>query len=167
MRRDNGLVTDVALGALAGLIGTWAMGLATSYLYEREDEQARQREDQARNGRTAYAIAVEKAAGAVGVQLRSERRDKLGGALHWVLGAGAGAAYGAIRHLVPGPVGARGALFGTAFWALVDEGANTALRLTPPPRAFPWQAHARGLAGHLVFGAVTDGALSAADAMLA
>lgn len=50
--------------------------------------------------------------------------------------------------------------FGAAFWALMDEGAVYALGLTPGPWNFPWQAHARGLAGHLVFGAVTDSTLS-------
>ena len=37
------------------------------------------------------------------------------------------------------------------------------LGLTPGPRAFPWQAHARGLAGHLVLGLATEGVLQAAD----
>ena len=31
----------------------------------------------------------------------------------------------------------------------VDEGLNPALGLTPGPDRFPWQAHARGLAGHM------------------
>lgn len=35
---------------------------------------------------------------------------------------------------------------------VVDEGANTALGLTAPPHEWPWQAHARGLAAHLVYG---------------
>jgi hypothetical protein len=56
-----------------------------------------------------------------------------------------------------------GLLFGTAFWAVIDEGANTALALTPGPTAFPWQTHARGLAGHLVFGVAADTALRALD----
>lgn len=42
----------------------------------------------------------------------------------------------------------------------MDEGAVYALGLTPGPANFPWQTHARGLAGHLVFGAVTDATLS-------
>ena len=38
-----------------------------------------------------------------------------------------------------------------------------ALGLTPGPTAFPWQAHARGLVGHLTFGTVTDGTLRLLD----
>ena len=55
--------------------------------------------------------------------------------------------------------------FGTAFWALLDEGLVPALGLTPGPLAFPWQTHARGLAGHLTFGTVTDGTLRVLDAV--
>jgi uncharacterized membrane protein YagU involved in acid resistance len=61
------------------------------------------------------------------------------------------------RHL------AEGAAFGAAVWLLVDEAANVALGLTPGPAKFPWQAHARGLAGHLTLGLVTEGVLQAAD----
>jgi hypothetical protein len=56
---------------------------------------------------------------------------------------------------------ARGVAFGTAFWLMMDEGAVYALGLTPGPTAFPWQTHARGLAGHLTFGAVADATLGA------
>ncbi len=163
MREHDGLLTDLALGAAAGLAATWAMGRATTFLYEREDPQARQREDAARGGRTAYGIAAEKAAGAVGVRLSPDARKKLGTGIHWARGAGAGAAYGALRRRLPLLDAGQGLAFGAGFFALVDEGANTALGLTPPPSAFPWQAHARGLAGHLVFGVVTDTLLDAAD----
>jgi hypothetical protein len=43
---------------------------------------------------------------------------------------------------------------------VMDETATPALGLTPGPRAFPWQAHARGLAGHLVFGSVANATLA-------
>jgi uncharacterized membrane protein YagU involved in acid resistance len=59
--------------------------------------------------------------------------------------------------------GAAGTAFGTAFWAFLDEGMVPALGLTPGPTAFPWQAHARGLVGHLTFGTVTDGTLRLLD----
>lgn len=46
---------------------------------------------------------------------------------------------------------------------LTDLLLNPVLRLTPGPRAFPWQAHARGLGGHLVFGAATELVLEGLD----
>ncbi|MGH7446682.1 MAG: hypothetical protein ACREK1_12185 [Longimicrobiales bacterium] len=58
MRNGNGLLTDIALGAAAGLAATWVMGHVTSYMYEHEDSAAREREDAAREGRTAYGVAA-------------------------------------------------------------------------------------------------------------
>lgn len=159
------LVGDLVKGAVAGVAATWVMGKVTSYLYENESKQARETEDEARGGNTAYGVAAEKAAGAVGKELGEEQRTRAGSAVHWALGAGAGAVYGAMRHRVPAADLGRGLLFGTAFWAVIDEGANTALGLTPPPAEFPWQTHARGLAGHLVFGVAADTVLGAMDAV--
>lgn len=163
MREHDGLARELTLGAAAGLAATWVMGRATTFLYEREDERARQREDAARGGRPAYGIAAEKAAAALGIRLSDAAREKLGAGIHWALGAGAGAAYGVLRRRVPHADAGQGLAYGAAFFAVMDEGANTALGLTPPPAAFPWQAHARGLAGHLVYGLVTDTLLDAAD----
>ncbi|MBA4157954.1 MAG: DUF1440 domain-containing protein [Gemmatimonadetes bacterium] len=163
VRHDHDLASDLVKGALAGVAATWVMGQVTSYLYEREDEQAREREDEAREGKTAYGVAAEKAAEAIGQDLPEEQRKQYGSAIHWGLGIGAGAVYGALRGRVPGAESGHGLVYGAAFWALMDEGANTALGLTPGPTAFPWQTHARGLAGHLAFGAAADTTLRLLD----
>lgn len=68
-----------------------------------------------------------------------------------------------MRHRVPTANVGNELLFGIAFWALIDEGANAALGLTPGPTAFPWQTHAHGLAGHLVFGMAADTPLRLLD----
>jgi hypothetical protein len=162
-QHNDNILTDVAKGALAGAAATWVMGQVTSYLYEHEDKQARRQEDEAREGKTAYGVAAEKAADAVGQDLSEEQRKQVGSAIHWGLGLGAGAVYGALRGRLPGADAANGLLFGAAFWALIDEGANVALGLTPGPTHFPWQTHARGLAGHLAFGVAAETALRALD----
>lgn len=162
-RRGNGLVGDLAKGAIAGAVATWVMGQATGYLYEHESSEAREQEDEARDGKTAYGVAAEKGADLIGTELSDEEAKRYGSALHWALGIGAGAAYGVMRGRVPGAGGTNGLLFGTAFWAAIDEGANVALGLTPGPTAFPWQTHARGLGGHLVFGLVADTTLRLLD----
>jgi uncharacterized membrane protein YagU involved in acid resistance len=148
-------------GAIAGAVATWVMGKVTSYVYEHEDKAAREREDRAREGKTAYGVAAEKAAHLVGAELSEEEREKYGSAFHWGLGIAAGALYGVLRPRMESAELARGLAFGTAFWLVIDEGAVYTLGLTPGPTAFPWQAHARGLAGHLTFGAVADAALGA------
>lgn len=162
-RRSNTILPEIVKGAVAGAAATWVMGQVTTYLYEQEEKQAREAEDEAREGKTAYGVAAEKAAGALGRELSEGERQQAGSAIHWALGAGAGAVYGALRGRVPGADAANGLLYGAAFWAVVDEGANVALGLTPGPTAFPWQTHARGLAGHLVFGVAADTTLRALD----
>jgi hypothetical protein len=165
-RNERDLVVDLALGALAGAAATWVMGLATSFLYEREPKPVREREDDARDGKTAYGVAAEKAAGLAGQDLDDDQRKSYGSMIHYGLGAGMGAAYAGLRHHLPAANVAGGTLFGTAVWLLMDEAAPPILGLTPGPAAFPWQTHARGLAGHLVYGAVTEGVLTAADQVL-
>ncbi|MFN2563745.1 MAG: DUF1440 domain-containing protein [Gemmatimonadaceae bacterium] len=162
MAERQSVIADVIDGAIAGAVATWAMGKVTTYLYEREDKAAREREDRARHGKTAYGVAAEKAARALGTELTDEERDKkYGPAIHWALGVGAGALYGVLRPRVESAALARGLAFGTSFWLLMDETVTPAIGLTPGPAAFPWQTHARGLAGHLTYGAVADATLGA------
>jgi hypothetical protein len=157
------LVTDIALGAAAGALATWVMGQVTTLLYEHEDEEAREREDEARDGSSAFGVAAGKIAGLFRRELSDAQQQALGSKLHYALGIGTGASYAVLRHHVPRADALQGTAFGTVFWLLVDEGANPALGFTPGPRRFPWQTHARGLAGHVVFGAVLDTILDGAD----
>jgi hypothetical protein len=159
MRAGATAVRDLAAGAAAGALATWAMGKVTGYLYQHEDARARRREDSARRGRISYEVAAERLAGLVGRRLRRRQRARIGVGIHWGLGIAAGAAYGALRRRLPGRSRAAGLAFGAAFWLAVDETLTSALALTPGPGAFPWQTHARGLAGHLAYGLVADAAL--------
>jgi hypothetical protein len=163
VRTRHTVSRDLFKGAVAGAVATYVMGKVTSYMYEHEDRDVRRREDEARQGRSAYETAAEKAAAAAGTTLALHQRETLGSAIHWALGIGAGAAYAVLRRRVQVLGGAAGTAFGTAFWAFLDEGMVPALGLTPGPTRFPWQAHARGLVGHLTFGTVTDGTLRLLD----
>lgn len=154
------LAADIIDGAIAGAVATWVMGKATTALYGRENEAARQREDEARHGQTAYGVAAEKAASVAGQELSEDQQARYGQAIHWALGIGAGALYGALRPRSDVASTGGGLLFGAAFWLLMDETVTPALGLTPGPAAFPWQTHARGLAGHLLFGRVANTTLA-------
>jgi hypothetical protein len=166
MRRTrSGTGATAIKGAIAGAVATWLMGRITSYMYERENKNAREAEDQARNGRTSYGAAAEKVAGLAGRSLDDQQRERVGSAIHWAIGIGTGAVYAVLRRRFAGVGRLGGAAFGTAFWGVVDEGLVSGLGLTPGPAAFPWQAHARGLAGHLTFGTVTDATLRVLDAV--
>jgi hypothetical protein len=166
MRRKASVTTNVLKGAIAGAVATWTLDLVTTYMYEREAQPERQREDQARRGRSAYESAAEKVGRILGCELSEDGRQRLGVAIHWLLGMGAGVFYGAVGRKIPAFRRAGGGAFGTAFWAAVDEGLNPFLGLTPPPKAFPWQTHARGLAGHLAYGVAAEQTLKALDAVI-
>jgi hypothetical protein len=161
--RGSRVRNDVIKGAIAGAVATWVMGKVTSAMYEREDRWVRRAEDDVRGGKTSYGVAAEKAARLAGATLDNDQRERLGLAIHWALGIGAGAAYAVLRRRFRALGRTAGLGFGTAFWALLDEGLIPTLGLTPGPRAFPWQTHARGFAGHLTFGTVTDGTLRLLD----
>jgi hypothetical protein len=153
-------IEGAVAGAFAGAVATWFMGMATEYLYEHEDKSARQREDDARGGKTAYGVAAEKVADFAGISLSDAERKKTGAGIHWALGVAAGAAYGLATRNDTSFSPLRGLGFGTLFWATMDETVTPLLGLTPGPKAFPLETHARGLAGHAVFDATADAALS-------
>jgi uncharacterized membrane protein YagU involved in acid resistance len=159
------LAIDLLLGAAAGAAATWLMDAVTTLLYEREPKEVQERENRARGEKSAYEIAAEKAAALASRELSDEMRKKLGLSIHWTLGVSSGVLYAALRHAIPRLHLASGLAYGTLFWLLMDEAALTALGLTPPLRQFPWQTHARGLAGHLVLGTTIEAAFDIADAV--
>jgi hypothetical protein len=165
MRRKTTTGKELLKGAVAGAVATWIMDRVTSYMYQHENHAARLLEDRVRNGRTAYETAAEKAGHLLGRELDEEERRRLGTAIHWALGIIAGMAYGAFGRRIPAFRRGGGGAFGTTFWASVDEGLVSLLGLTPPPKAFPWETHARGLAGHLAYGIVADRTLRVLDAV--
>ncbi|HSA55588.1 MAG TPA: DUF1440 domain-containing protein [Gemmatimonadaceae bacterium] len=160
-RSKRHLARDVLQGAAAGAVATWLMGRVTTFLYDRENWEAREREDRARDGRTSYEMAAMKVARTFGRSLDAREQAALGNALHWTLGIGAGAMYGALGHEGRDLSLRRGLKFGTGFWLFMDETVTPALGLTPGPRAFPWQAHARGLVGHAAYGIAVEAAFRA------
>lgn len=56
-----------------------------------------------------------------------------------------------------------GLLYGLELFLVQDEGLNPILGTSGGPTEYPWQAHARGLVGHLVLGAVTHATLNVLD----
>jgi|SoiMethySBSTD1v2_1073268.scaffolds.fasta_scaffold1581967_1 uncharacterized protein DUF1440 len=160
---DNRVAADLLKGAVAGAAATWVMGQVTTWLYDRENAAARAREDRARDGKTAYGVAAEKAAEAAQLEISGETEQQAGRAIHWALGITAGAVYGVLRKRWPATARLKGLPFGTGFFLVFDELLNPVLGLTPGPAEFPWQAHARGLGGHLTFGVVSELVLEGLD----
>jgi hypothetical protein len=163
MQTNHHIGADFLKGAVAGAVATWCMNQSTTWMYALEDQAAKDRENEARGGHTAYETAAEKMADAAGTALSETQRRRTGTAIHWATGIAAGALYGVLRRRWPAVASGRGLPFGTGFFLLVDELFNPMLGFTPGPGAFPWQAHARGLGGHLAFGLTTELVLEGLD----
>ncbi|HEY6136421.1 MAG TPA: DUF1440 domain-containing protein [Thermoanaerobaculia bacterium] len=155
--KRRSLALDILLGAAAGAAGTYLMDKVTTLAYEREPKAAQEREENARGDKTAYVKAAQK------LGAPEEMQEAIGQAIHWSLGVGAGALYGVLRNRMRKLGLGSGLAYGAAFWLVMDEGATALLQLTPPPQRFPWQTHARGLAGHLVLGGTIEAAFDAVD----
>jgi uncharacterized protein DUF1440 len=162
-RNSRPLGIDVLIGAAAGAAATWAMDAVTNVILDRQPEEITERENEVRGKKNAYEIVAEKGAKLVGRKLLKKERRAIGTGIHWSLGVGSGALYGVLRNRMRYVGIGSGVAFGIAMFALLDETALVALGLAPPPREFPWQTHARGFAGHLVLGAILDGAFDLAD----
>lgn len=148
-------------GALAGLAATLFMEHASTSFYNRQSAQSREREEQLRTEMPTTTL-VRKTAALLGTELDDQRAETLGTLSHLTFGAAGGPAALLLRRLGLGPIGA-GLAVATGMEVVIDQGMNTFLGLTAPPRAWPWQAHARGVVAHAVYG-VSLGLLLAAGA---
>jgi len=157
------VLADAVKGGIAGLGAGWLMNALTTVIYDRQDPVARSREEDARGGRIASEVAAQKTARLLGRRLDEQSARKWGPVVHQGVAVGAGALYGVLRGREPRLSLGVGLLFGLAFFVLADELALTALRVAPGPLAFPWQTHARGLAGHLAYGVATETQLRLID----
>jgi hypothetical protein len=156
-RRTNTAMAALK-GAVAGAVGVWALDKVTWFMLNHEDRDAREREDAARpDGLDPAHVLANKVAGAFGTKLDPPQPNAAGIATHYMLGILPAAAYGVLRRGRAGFPLALG--FGVGLFLLQDELLNPLMGTSSGPRAYPWQAHARGLAGHLAYGAATEGSL--------
>lgn len=162
-RPREGVAGDLARGALAGAAAWCVMDQVLRALYDRESPRVRARESAARGGVPALERVAESGAEQVGVRLSGRERRAGGTVMQWTTAIAAGALYGALRGRVPGASAGRGLAYGAAFSLVVDEGAVPLLGFSPGPRSFPWQTHARGVVGHLVFGVAAEAVLRSLD----
>jgi hypothetical protein len=156
------VLTDAALGALAGAAATAAMTPLTTYLSKHEPEPAKRKEQEVsrRFGAPPPVKVAEKLAAAVGASIPPERRSLAGGVMRYGFGTFWGAVLGAIAsRWKPLPPGA-GVALGILLWISMDEGALPALGLTGKPNEYPRETHVRGLAGHIVYGVLLDRTLA-------
>lgn len=155
---------DLVKGALAGAIATWVMGKATTFFWEHESAAAKVKYEEVTGGKYVPDRAAEKVEKLVGFKASKEQHRMITQTSHWGLGIGAGMVYALLRRLNKSVSAGHGLLFGAAFSAIFDEGLTPPFGLAEAPQKYPWQAHARGFVGHLVYGATAESALKLLEA---
>jgi hypothetical protein len=157
------VMSDLAKGLVVGVLATWAMEKVTGFLWEHENEEARKQYEEVTEGRYPPMRMAEKTNDLLNLGLSDDQRPYLAQGFHWSYGLGAASVYALLRRRVPVAAAGQGLLFGAAFSLVGDEIFTSATALAESPRQYPWQAHARGLAGHLAFGLVAHTALDLLD----
>lgn len=158
------IVMHLIKGTVAGAAGVWVMDQVGWYLYRRENTEALIQEQRARVGGldTAHA-AVNQIAGLFGKSPDPKQPNAAGIGLHYALGMLPGALYAAFRARQPTLQAGQGALYGLGLFIVNDELVAPALGWASGPKAYPWQAHARGLVAHVALGMATHAVLERID----
>lgn len=149
----------LAGGLVAGLSATLLMEYASNAIWTRQGDESKERENELRPEMPTTAL-VKKLARAAGAELDDDKAQKLGMVAHYGFGAGGGPAAQALMATGASPMKA-GMTVAAAMELVVDQGANTALRLTAPSWEFPAIANVRGVLAHVAYG-LTLGLLLAA-----
>lgn len=152
-QHQTSLTADLAIGVVAGLVATKVTEFAQDALYKPMPAAIKKREERVSPGPSPQ-VAAEKTAATMGYKLTKKQAELGGLAVHYGLGAAWGPIYGLLRRYSKmQPLGA-GFVTGAAMSLIVDEALTPALGFSAPSRKYPTVTHARGLVGHLVFGAV-------------
>ncbi len=145
-------------GAVAGLVG----GLAASFAMNQfHAALSAMKSDDSDSGDSGGEPATVKAASAISEgafdhTLTKKEKKVAGPAVHYSLGGGVGAIYGAATEFLPEVSLGAGLPFGAAFWLVADEAAVPALGLSKAPTEYPPSVHLEALASHLVYGLTTE-----------
>lgn len=155
------------MGTAAGAVATWAMTQVDWFMWRRLGARTRARTIAVRPGGEPPAqVLVGSVEKLVGLRLTPEQHHATGEAVHYMIGIAPAAGYALVRDKLPGRGTARGLLYGLGMFLVQDEALNTVTGLGAKPQDYPWQAHARGLVAHLVYGVVTELTLNAMEQAL-
>ena len=88
--------------------------------------------------------------------LTKSEKENAGAVAHYAMGVTSGAIYGVMAEVMPLATVCEGSGFGTAVWAIADEGVVPALGLSRDATDYPTSVHVYSLASHLVYGVTTE-----------
>lgn len=166
VRRRTRPLSGLIAGAIGGLAATWVLDQYQkgALAVTRQAEAAagagpvlsQQQEKVMEEQKRAHAEAAARVARATGRKLSGDQRRHAASAVHYAVGALAGAAYGISVELVP--VVKSG--YGTGYASLLFVGGPQVLlpwfRLEPPPGETPAAVQVGGLSGHMIYGVTLE-----------
>lgn len=159
-----GLVSAALMGAAAGTVAVWALDRVDWFMWRRVEPRARAQTTRVRPGGEAPSHAlVSKIEQFAGLKPTERQHDMAGDIAHYAIGIAPAAGYALMREKMPGRGMARGTYFGLGMFLAQDEALNSLTGLAAKPSAYPWQAHARGLVAHIVYGVTTEFVLNAIE----
>jgi putative membrane protein len=139
---SKSLVKGAVAGLIAGIVGTAAKAVAERIYPPRGKGVAAPPEVLANNV-TGGAISTTQAKAA-------------GEGIHWLMGASAGATYGAVAEYYPQVTAKEGASFGVVLGTLTHEGLLPAVGLVAKPETQTPREQASEMTSHIVYGVVTE-----------
>ncbi len=148
-------------GSLGGLAGSLAMATFQAGLSRATGSPLKPAEHDVSGDSAAAEPSTLRGARTIVEQvlrLKLARRHEPAAAhlFHYAFGAGLGGAYGMlVEYVRPAAIGA-GLPFGALQTLFADELSVPAIGLSGPPSRAPVTAHLRSLAGHIVYGMVTE-----------
>jgi hypothetical protein len=152
---------ELVKGALAGALAVYVMDRADWWMWNQQPEPVRRKIEDARPGGMDPAhVLANRIAKNYGRELMPVQPHPAGIATHYAIGVAPTILYALLRRRLPFLTAACGLLWGLGLFVVEDEVVNTKLGLSGPPEAYPWQAHARGFASHLVLGFTAEIALT-------
>lgn len=160
------LVRDLLIGTAGAYAGSKAMERVTGFIYERQSDASKQREEHLRYDPMPTTTLARKAAEFAGRKIEDDTASKVGMFLHYGFGLAGGPAAAVIRDRSGlGPF-ATGLAVGLGMTVSVDEGLNYVLGIVPPAPEWPAVSHVRGVAGHIAYGLTLGTALAVGDAVI-
>lgn len=151
-------------GLVAGAIGAFVMDRVTWAMQDRQRRSALREERAAWPDRLDVSHALgRKLARGIGLRVARNQPSTLGIGTHYMLSIGPALLYAAMREADMRFAKDRGLLYGLLIFVLWDETLSAATGIAGRPSEYPWQAHMRGLVGHLALGFATHLALKALE----